>query len=110
MCLTKIDNCIEFINNIFKKLEQKYDFNKKNEEYVNSDSAIIEINETTPILNESIIADDNDDNCDNHNDEEIIINKINLDNVNIEKIKEIEEKKIKDIKNKNIEDEFILID
>ena len=107
MCLTKINNCIEFINNILTKLEQKYDFNKKNEEYVNSDSAIIEINETTPILNESIIADDNDGNCDN---EEIIRNKINLDNVNIEKIKEIEEKKIKEMKNKNIDDEFIFID
>lgn len=109
MCLTKINNCIEFINNILTKLEQKYDFNKKNEEYVNSDSAIIEINETTPILNESITADDDDDgNCDN--DEEIIRNKINLDKVNIEKIKEIEEKKIKEMKNKNIDDEFIFID
>ena len=99
MCLTKIDNCIEFINNIFKKLEQKYDFNKKNEEYVNSDN--FTINESTPILQEPI------------NDDEIFenkINKINLDNLIIEKIKDIQEKKIKDIKNKNIEDEFILID
>lgn len=99
MCLTKIDNCIEFINNILKKLEQKYDFNKKNEEYVNSDN--FTINESTPILQEPI------------NDDEIFenkINKINLDNLIIEKIKDIQEKKIKDIKNKNIEDEFILID
>ena len=99
MCLTKIDNCIEFINNILTKLEQKYDFNKKNEEYVNSDS--FTINESTPILQETI------------NDDEIFenkINKINLDNLNIQKIKDIQEKKIKDIKNKNIEDEFIFID